>query len=97
MKPHLAQIRIVLVVMDVIDAVIIVLFVIALVRGTGLGLVRQVCSTIGLVGGLFLGVFVQGKYIHLAHTPAAKAMLALAVVVTCIGVVRVLVNISDCF
>lgn len=71
--------------MNVVDIVIALLFITALVRGTELGLIRQIFSTAGLVGGLFLGVFLQNKYIYLAHTPTTKALLVLSVVIASIA------------
>lgn len=72
--------------MNIIDIVIILFFITALVRGVELGLIRQLCSTIGLFIGLFLGAFIQGKLIHLANAPSTKALLALVIIVTCVAV-----------
>ncbi len=72
--------------MNLIDVCIILFFITSLIRGVELGVLRQAFSTIGLIAGLFLGVFIQGKVIHLAHTPAIKALLALVIIATCIGV-----------
>jgi uncharacterized membrane protein required for colicin V production len=71
--------------MNFIDIFIILFFISALVRGVELGVIRQLCSTAGLLGGLFLGVFVQSKLIHLAHTANSKAILSLGVIVAAIG------------
>jgi S1-C subfamily serine protease len=71
---------------NIIDIVIILFFITALARGVELGAIRQGFSTIGLFIGLFLGAFVQGKLIHFAHTPPAKAMLAVVTIVVFIGI-----------
>ncbi|HEU4913936.1 MAG TPA: MarP family serine protease [Candidatus Saccharimonadales bacterium] len=71
--------------MNVIDIIIILFFITALVRGVELGVVRQLFSTAGLLAGVFAGSFIQGKLIHLAHTPATKTMLALTVIIIAIG------------
>lgn len=76
--------------MNLIDVLIVLFFISALVRGVELGLVRQFFSTAGLLGGLFLGVFIQGKVIHHVSTPNAKAMLTLGIIVASIGLVGAL-------
>jgi hypothetical protein len=73
--------------MNIVDVIIILFFVSALVRGVELGVIRQLFSTAGLIGGLFLGVFIQGKVIHQASTPDTKAMLTLGIIIACIVVV----------
>jgi S1-C subfamily serine protease len=72
--------------MNIVDILVILFFISALVRGTELGSARQFFSTVGLFGGLFLGVFIQSKVIHLVHTSNTKALLALVVIVACIGI-----------
>jgi len=67
--------------MNFVDIFIILFFISALVRGVELGVVRQLFSTAGLFAGLFAGVFVQGKLIHLMHTPNTKALLSLCVII----------------
>lgn len=66
--------------MNLADILVLVFFITALLRGVELGLVRQAGSTLGLVGGLFIGAFIQGKVIHLVHTAGSKALLALVVI-----------------
>ncbi len=66
--------------MNLLDLAIIVALIVAMWHGIGLGLVRQVGSTLGLVSGLFAGAWLETKLIHLAHTPTAKALLALLVI-----------------
>lgn len=73
--------------MNILDIFIILFLITAVMRGVELGLVRQLCSTIGLIAGLFLGVFIQSKVIHLAHTPNTKALLALVVILLAIGAI----------
>jgi S1-C subfamily serine protease len=72
--------------MNLIDILILLFFITALMRGVELGIVRQLFSTAGLLAGLFVGAFIQGKAIHLAHTPATKALLVLTVITMSIGV-----------
>jgi S1-C subfamily serine protease len=66
--------------MNLLDLAIIVGLIVAMWHGIALGSVRQLGSTIGLVGGLFLGAFVETKLAGLAHTPTTKALLALVVI-----------------
>jgi S1-C subfamily serine protease len=72
--------------MNIVDVVIILFFMTALIRGFELGVVRQACSTAGLLAGLFLGAFIQGKLIGLVHSPASKATLSLVIIVTAIAI-----------
>jgi S1-C subfamily serine protease len=72
--------------MNLIDILIVLFFITALMRGVELGIVRQLFSTAGLLAGLFVGAFIQGKVIHWAHTPATKALLVLTVITVSIGV-----------
>ncbi len=65
--------------MNWLDIGIAIALVIAVWHGIALGLVRQAGSTIGLVGGLFLGAFIETKVAHLAHAPATRAGVALGV------------------
>lgn len=76
--------------MNLIDVFIILFFISALVRGVELGVARQFFSTAGIIGGLFLGVFIQSKLIHLANSSSSKALLALVVIIASIGVVSAL-------
>lgn len=72
--------------MNIVDIVIVLFFITSLIRGVELGVVRQVCSTIGLLVGLLLGAFVQGKLIHLTRSPQSKALLALVIITMFIGI-----------
>ncbi len=76
--------------MNLADVLILIFFITALMRGVELGLVRQAGSTLGLVSGLFIGAFIQGKVIHLVHTPGSKALLALVVIVGTVTIFAIL-------
>jgi len=73
--------------MDWLDVGIVIALIGAMWHGIALGLVRQVGSTIGLVGGLFLGAYIETKLSHIAHTPTTRAALALGVLWGCMGIV----------
>lgn len=72
--------------MNFTDIIIILLCITALMRGAERGLVRSISSTIGLLAGFFLGSFIQGKLIHLASSPANKAILSLFIILTLVMV-----------
>lgn len=72
--------------MNIVDIFIILFLLTAILRGLELGLIRQICSTAGLIAGFFLGVFIQGKLIHLAQTPGTKALLSLCVLIGAIAI-----------
>jgi S1-C subfamily serine protease len=66
--------------MNWLDILIVLFLITAFVRGMEVGFIRQFCSTAGFFGGLFLGALIEGRAVTHAHTPAAKAVLALAVI-----------------
>jgi S1-C subfamily serine protease len=66
--------------MNWLDVFIVLFLGTALVRGVEVGFIRQFCSTAGFFGGLFLGAFIEGKLVGLAHSANAKAVLALLVI-----------------
>ncbi|HEX8762599.1 MAG TPA: MarP family serine protease [Candidatus Saccharimonadales bacterium] len=83
--------------MNFADVIIIMFFISALVRGVDLGLARQVCSTVGVVIGLFIGAFIQGKLIRLAQTPTTKALLALGIIIASIALFSTLGELLGIF
>ncbi len=67
----------------IVDLIIILLFLSALVRGRELGLLRQIFSTLGFFGGLFLGAAVEPYIISFASSALSRAILALGVTLGC--------------
>lgn len=65
--------------MNVLDVLILILAIAAFFRGLEIGFVRQFFSTIGFVGGLWLGALLQPHVIHLAHSDGAKSMLTILI------------------
>jgi S1-C subfamily serine protease len=62
--------------MDWLDLIIIILLISAVMRGLQLGLVRQFGSTLGFIGGLFLGALLGDRFLsHFAQTAGARAFL----------------------
>lgn len=66
--------------MNWLDLIIIVFLVGALFRGLQTGFAQQFFSTAGFLVGIFLGAWLQGYLISLAHSPQSKAFLSLAVI-----------------
>lgn len=66
--------------MDVLDGIIIVVSIIAVIRGIELGLVRQLFSGLGFFGGLFIGIWAEGRLIHFAHTDNTRTALAITII-----------------
>lgn len=62
----------------IIDIVIIVLLISAVIRGKEIGFVQQAFSTIGFLGGLFLGALLEPQTVKLAHSQLSRAMVTLA-------------------
>jgi S1-C subfamily serine protease len=75
-----------------LDILIIVLALIAIVRGWEIGSLRQLFSTVGFFAGLFLGALIEPRIIGLAHTPLAKTVLTLS---TTLGLALCLLLIGE--
>lgn len=70
--------------MDWLDIAIIVLFLVACVRGVELGFLRQVGSTVGFFSGLFLGAFLGEKLLsHVAQTTNSRVFFSVVVTLGC--------------
>jgi S1-C subfamily serine protease len=66
----------------ILDVLIIIFGLLALFRGRDTGFVRQVFSTIGFFGGLFIGVLLEPYSINLVHTATARGVIT---IVTLLG------------
>lgn len=66
-----------------VDIAIVILLLSIIVRGRETGLVRQVGSAAGFVGGLFLGAWLQPYVMQYADTTLSRALLALIVTLGC--------------
>ncbi|HVW23578.1 MAG TPA: MarP family serine protease [Candidatus Saccharimonadales bacterium] len=60
-----------------VDILIIVLAGVSIYRGQQIGFVRQLCSTVGFFGGLFIGALLQPHTVAWAHTPTNRALITL--------------------
>lgn len=67
--------------MNIVDIIIIILVILALLRGQELGFIRQLCSTVGLFGGLMLGAWIEPHLISQVHTPLSRLAVTLATIV----------------
>ncbi len=78
--------------MNLVDIVIVALVLSALFRGHELGLVRQLGSTVGFIGGLAIGVALQPYTTNLVDTPMARSIVAL---LTVLGSAFVMLGIGE--
>lgn len=78
--------------MNTLDFIIIILAITALYRGYELGLIRQLSSSLGFVGGLLLGSFLQRYTTSLGETPLERAAITL---MTTLGLAFLLLTICE--
>ena len=60
-----------------IDVLIVIFAITAFFRGRDIGFLRQIFSTIGFFGGLFIGALVEPHTIQLAHTPITRGIVTI--------------------
>jgi S1-C subfamily serine protease len=75
-----------------VDILIVAFCLSALYRGREIGFVRQACSTVGFFGGLFLGAWLQGHTVKLAHAADGRAIITL---LTTLGSAMVFLTIGE--
>jgi len=63
-----------------IDIIIIIVLIISFIRGFNIGFVRQFLSTVGFLGGLLLGAYLEKYTIVLAHTSFERSFIGLLTV-----------------
>lgn len=66
-----------------IDILIILFAISAIYRGRDIGFIRQLCSTVGFFGGLFLGAWLEKYTVQLAHTQSARSIITLLTTLGC--------------
>lgn len=76
----------------IVDLIIIILLLSALIRGRELGLLRQIFSTLGFFGGLFLGAALEPHIIGYATSALSRSILALGVT---LGFAMLLLSIGE--
>jgi S1-C subfamily serine protease len=67
----------------IIDLAIIIFAISALYRGREIGFVRQLFSTVGFFGGLFLGAWLQQYTVEWANGETARSLLTIATTLGC--------------
>jgi len=75
-----------------IDILILLFAVSALYRGREIGFVRQLGSTAGFFGGLFLGAWLEPHTVNLAHSQNGRAAVTL---LTTLGCALVLLTVGE--
>ncbi len=75
-----------------IDILIVIFAIGALYRGREIGFVRQICSTVGFFGGLFLGAALEPHTVTLANTQAGRSLIT---VVTTLGCALLFLTIGE--
>jgi S1-C subfamily serine protease len=65
--------------MNWLDLFIVLFLLGAFIRGLEVGFIREFFSTFGFFSGLFVGAFIEGKIMHLAHAPDTRVFLALTI------------------
>jgi uncharacterized membrane protein required for colicin V production len=64
--------------MNYIDVVIIILCISAIFRGHEIGMLQQLFSAMGFIGGLFIGAALEPHTVTLAHTQTGRLLITLA-------------------
>ena len=78
----------------IIDLIIILLLISAVIRGREIGFVQQAFSTIGFLGGLFLGALLEPQTVKLAHSQLSRSLITLA---TTLGFAFLLLIVGESF
>lgn len=76
----------------IIDILIVIFAIAALFRGREIGFVRQICSTVGFFGGLFLGATIEPYTVAHASTQATRVVVTL---VTTLGCAMIFLTIGE--
>jgi S1-C subfamily serine protease len=66
-----------------IDILIVLFSITAVYRGRELGFVRQLCSTVGFFGGLFIGAWLEPHTVGLAHSQLSRILITFATTLGC--------------
>ncbi len=78
----------------IIDAIVVVFAITSLYRGREIGFVRQLCSTVGFFGGLFLGAWLEPHLVGFVHSQASRSVLT---VIITLGCALILLTIGEYF
>ncbi len=69
--------------MNALDIIIVIMVLGSLLRGHEIGLVKQLFSTSGFIGGLFLGAWLEQYTVRLAHTPMSHSIITILTTLGC--------------
>lgn len=75
-----------------LDILIVIFAAVSLVRGREIGFVRELLSTVGFFGGLFLGAWLEPHTIDVVHGAAARTLMT---VLTTLGCALVLLTVGE--
>jgi len=78
--------------MNALDVIVILMLMSSLFRGYEMGLIRQIFSTAGFIGGLFLGAFLDQYTVHLAHTSISRTLVT---ILTTMGSAFIFLSIGE--
>src|ERR1700728_290997 len=67
----------------IIDIAIIIFVISALLRGKEICFIRQLCSTIGIFVGLFIGALLEPSTIKWFHTAASRSLDTIGTTIGC--------------
>ena len=69
--------------MNTLDIIIIVMVLSTLVRGFEIGLIKQLFSTAGFIGGLFLGAWLEHYTVRLVHSSVSRSVITVLTTLGC--------------
>jgi S1-C subfamily serine protease len=76
----------------IIDVLIVIIGITALFRGRDIGFVRQLFSTLGFFGGLFLGALLEPHTVQLVHSASSRGLVT---IVTTLGCALLLLTVGE--
>jgi S1-C subfamily serine protease len=76
----------------VIDFLIVIFGITALFRGRDIGFVRQIFSTVGFFGGLFVGAILEPHTVQLVHTATSRGVVT---IITTLGSALILLTVGE--
>jgi uncharacterized membrane protein required for colicin V production len=75
-----------------IDILIVIIGISAILRGHEIGFVRQLFSTVGFFGGLFIGAALEPETVKLAHSSGSRSIIT---IVTTLGCALILLTVGE--
>jgi len=68
---------------NLIDLLIIIFLITSLFRGREVGFIRQLGSTVGFFGGLWIGALLEPHLVHLAHSQLSRSLITIGTTLGC--------------